>query len=135
MSTVNGTTPTTTAPTPTTQSRATDTLGKDDFLKMLVAQLKNQDPMNPTSDPQFMGTMAQFSTVEQVANLASELGTMAWSSRVSESVALIGKTVTYEAEDGTTASGVASSVALQDGAIVIRVGDVDVSPAQIRGVQ
>lgn len=135
MSTVNGTTPTTTAPTPTTQTRATDTLGKDDFLKMLVAQLKNQDPMNPTSDPQFMGTMAQFSTVEQVANLASELGTMAWSSRVSESVALIGKTVTYEAEDGTTASGVASSVSLQDGAIVIRVGDVDVAPAQIRGVQ
>lgn len=135
MSTVNGTTSLTTTPTPTTQTRATDTLGKDDFLKMLVAQLKNQDPMNPTSDPQFMGTMAQFSTVEQVANLASELGTMAWSSRVSESVALIGKTVTYEAEDGTTASGVASSVSMQDGAIVIHVGDVDVTPAQIRGVQ
>ncbi|MEZ5101939.1 MAG: flagellar hook capping FlgD N-terminal domain-containing protein [Thermoleophilia bacterium] len=135
MSTVNGTTSVTTTPTPTTQSRATDTLGKDDFLKMLVAQLKNQDPMNPTSDPQFMGTMAQFSTVEQVANLASELGTMAWSSRVSESVALIGKTVTYDVGDGTTTSGVATSVSLEDGVISIRVGDVDVAPAQIRSVE
>ena len=45
-------------------------LGTDDFLKLFVAQLQHQDPMNPMNDSEFMGQMASFSTLEQVSNLA-----------------------------------------------------------------
>ena len=69
-------------------------LGKDQFLKLFVAQLQHQDPMNPMQDQDFMGQMASFSTLEQVTNLASANEAMAGHLQLSQSVGLIGRTVT-----------------------------------------
>jgi len=46
-------------------------LGKDDFLKLFVAQLSHQDPMNPMNDQDMMGQMASFSQLEQITNMAA----------------------------------------------------------------
>ena len=65
-----GTTGTTATNTTTTKStNSSSSLGKDDFLKLLVTQLQTQDPMNPMDDTQFISQMAQFTSLEQMKNM------------------------------------------------------------------
>jgi flagellar basal-body rod modification protein FlgD len=110
------------------------TLGKDDFLKLFVTQLQHQDPMNPSDNSQFMAQMAQFSTLEQITNLANATTQMVFSNQVSQSVGLIGRTVTYDKADGTSVTGVASAVNIANGNILVTVGDHQVEPGSIRSV-
>jgi flagellar basal-body rod modification protein FlgD len=109
-------------------------LGKDDFLRLLVTQLRHQDPLNPMEDKDFMGQMAQFSSLEQMTNVSSSLDRLTFSGQLGQSVGLIGRTVSYETEDGTPASGTATAVSVLDGAIQITVGDDRVSPDSVRVV-
>ncbi|QFG01131.1 flagellar hook assembly protein FlgD [Psychrobacillus glaciei] len=56
---------------PKTATTGNGTLGKDAFLKILMAQLQNQDPTKPMDDSQFIAQMAQFSSLEQMTNLTT----------------------------------------------------------------
>jgi flagellar basal-body rod modification protein FlgD len=138
MANVN-TTNTTTATTSATATAATravgGNLGKDDFLKLLTAQLQFQDPMNPMEDKDFMGQMAQFSSLEQITNLAQSMNAIGFSTQVSQGVSLIGRTVDYTTADGEKGSGTAGSVAIVDGAIQIDVGGRKIASTEITGVR
>ena len=52
-------------------------LGKDEFLQLLIAQLRNQDPLNPAEPQEFAAQLAQFSSVEQLINIGDQLGALA----------------------------------------------------------
>lgn len=65
---VNSTTAVTTG-TLGTQGASREALGKDDFLKLLITQMQNQDPLSPMDNSQFLAQMAQFSSLEQMQNL------------------------------------------------------------------
>jgi flagellar basal-body rod modification protein FlgD len=86
----------------TPNKAAENNLGKDEFLKILIAQLKNQDPMQPLQDKEFIAQMAQFTSVEQLSNMASEMKLLRQSLGLSPG--LIGKTVSWETTDATGAS-------------------------------
>jgi flagellar basal-body rod modification protein FlgD len=135
--TVTSTTATTPPTTTSTTKAAADSamLGKDDFLKLLVSQLQHQDPMNPVDDKDFMGQMAQFTSVEQLTNMATSIDRMSTASQSTQSIALIGKTVTWKKEDGSSGEGVATSVSFNDGAISITVGTDQVAPNEIETVK
>ena len=75
-----------------------NTLGKDDFLKLLITQLSHQDPTQPLEDREFVAQMAQFSTLEQMTNMTGELSKVLGLLARSQAVALLGKTV--EIADG-----------------------------------
>ena len=94
----------------TLDSKSSAALDKDTFLKILVAQLKMQDPTKPTDSSQFMAQMAQFSTVEQLTNMAKTSSDAAASAKVDQSVGLLGRTVTYKGSDGLPVSGVVQHV-------------------------
>jgi flagellar basal-body rod modification protein FlgD len=89
-------------------------LGKDDFLKILVGQLKHMDPMNAQGSEEFVGQMTQMTMLEQVTNMAAANGKMAESLQTTQSVALLGKTVGYASGDGWV-EGVVERVELNDG--------------------
>jgi flagellar basal-body rod modification protein FlgD len=120
--------------TPTSALGSSSTLGKDDFLKLLVTQLQHQDPMNPMDDKDFMGQMAQFSSLEQITNLVSSTDEMHFASQVSQSVSLIGHQVTWMKADGTNGTGTARSVSIDSGNILIDVDGVQVQPGDIKQV-
>lgn len=103
-------------------------LGKDEFLRLLVGQLRHQDPMNPVNDTEFLGQMAQFTSVEQLTNLAGTL-------RSSQATSLIGKTVTYTGEDGQTATGTVERVTFQAGEPTLTINGVGgIDPASVTEV-
>src|SRR5579863_9931906 len=100
------------------------TLGQDAFLKLLMAQLKNQDPLNPTDDTEFVTQLSQFSLVEQSVQQSTQLttlGTQLQSLDNSNSTVLVGQQVTvgggslswggtYAAKGNVTLGGAAQSV-------------------------
>jgi flagellar basal-body rod modification protein FlgD len=107
-------------------------MGKDQFLKLFVAQMQHQDPMNPMQDQDFMGQMASFSTLEQVTNMAAANEAMASHMQLSQSVGLIGRTVTWTDKDKTTHTGVVEKVSQTDGKPVLTVsGTEGVDPTAI----
>lgn len=73
--------------------KTTKELGKDDFLKLLITQLANQDPTNPMEDTQFIAQMAQFSSLEQMTNMNQAFERMASMLNSSKAADTIGKTV------------------------------------------
>src|SRR3954469_23991155 len=116
----SGATPTT---TPATKAPNT-TLGKDDFLKLLVGQLQHQDPLAPSDDQQWIGQMAAFSQLEQVSNTAETTQKIVDTLNMNGTLSLIGRTVTYLDEAGAAHSGVVDTVDVAGGTASLTVGGV-----------
>src|SRR5919199_529274 len=106
---VPSTTPTTTGATGVPGSK----LGKQDFLKLLMAQLQNQDPLKPMDDSQMIAQMAQFSALESTQNLTGVIQQSSNMQTVIQAGALIGKYIQAVDGDGTTISGAVSGVTFE----------------------
>ncbi len=81
-------------------------LGKDDFLKILITQLTNQDPTKPLEDKEFIAQMAQFSSLEQMNNMARNLEKLSGVLNASQAISLLGKHV----EVGTDTQSISGRV-------------------------
>ena len=81
--------------------KTSNELGKDDFLKLLITQLQNQDPTSPMENTEFISQMAQFSSLEQMTNMSSSFAKMAAFINSSEAANTLGKTVELDTGDAT----------------------------------
>ncbi|PWW06399.1 flagellar basal-body rod modification protein FlgD [Paenibacillus cellulosilyticus] len=108
---------------------STSTLGKDDFLQLLVTQLSNQDPSSPMDNTEFIAQMAQFTSLEQMMNMSDEMSKLRQS--LSAASNLIGMTVEWTglSDEGvtTTYSGMVEAVTVKDGVQYAKVGDYAVN--------
>jgi flagellar basal-body rod modification protein FlgD len=130
MSTTNPVTPTPVI-TATDGSKGTEitrktggTLGKDDFLKLLVGQLQHQDPMQPSDDQQWIGQMAAFSQLEQVSNTAATTQKIVDTLNTNGTLSLIGRTVTYLDGTGASHTGAVQTVDMAGGKASLTVDGV-----------
>lgn len=87
---------------------ASQELGKDDFLKLLITQLSNQDPTAPMENTEFIAQMAQFSSLEQMTNMSTGFTQLASMLNSSEAVSTLGKTVDITSGE-TVITGVVES--------------------------
>lgn len=121
-------------PTPSVAPAPSKQLGKDDFLKLLVAQLQHQDPGNPMDSSQFMGQLAQFSSLEQMTNVATSIDKLTAATSVAQSVGLIGHDLIFNRADGTVGRGVADGILMQNGQVTVDVAGESISPDAITAV-
>ncbi|WP_047981398.1 flagellar hook assembly protein FlgD [Ornithinibacillus contaminans] len=80
-------------------------LGKDEFLKILMAQLSNQDPTSPMEDREFISQLAQFSSLEQMMNMTNSISSLVQNQMISPVIQyshMIGKDVSYQDYDEET---------------------------------
>jgi flagellar basal-body rod modification protein FlgD len=124
---------------------SSESLGKDAFMKLLVSQMRNQDPMSPSGNEDFIAQLAQFSSLEQAQELNSNIlglavlqQSNALMSQLTDSSALIGKEVRFiDPESGDERIGNVTSVKIEDGLAVLNIGGEDVplgSVTEITGV-
>ena len=113
-------------------------INQDQFLQMLMAELKNQNPMSPSSsDPtQFMTQLAQFTSLEQQTNTAQSTAQIAAAQSASSAVALIGHSVTYtDPTTGATGTGTVQSVQITSAGATLTVGGTSgIAPANVNQV-
>jgi flagellar basal-body rod modification protein FlgD len=111
-----------------------DQFGKDTFLKLLVAQLKYQNPLNPTDGAQFMAQTAQFTMVEKLEDLASQSGELLAAARAQSATAMVGRRVTATGPDGSDIQGVVTGVRLDPAGPKLKLGDTEVALGAVKEV-
>lgn len=112
---------------PSTRSTGKSSLGKDEFLKILMTQLQNQDPLNPMEDKEFIAQMAQFSTLEQTTNMASMLEKFINLQSQGDSIIkyseMIGKQIEWNDSNNETGNGIVKSVKKSDSGFELELED------------
>src|SRR5690554_524534 len=94
-------------------------LGKDDFLRLLITQLKYQDPISPVDDKEFIAQLAQFSSLEQMQNLNTNLSDMMMAQQkltaLGQAMQMIGKEVELFTKEGESLFGKVTGVQFRNG--------------------
>ena len=101
-------------------------LDKDAFLKLLITQLRHQDPLNPVDDKEFIAQTAQFSALEQMQNINDNLKDVLSSREMADASVLIGKEIEALNQDGQVISGEVSGVSREEGNLFLIIeGDLE----------
>ena len=129
-----------TSTAPTVSPAASQTLGQSDFLALMTAQLKNQDPFSPVDNTQMVAQMAQFSSVAGISEMNTTLKSISdrlGASSATDATAYVGKTVLTEGNTAfaRTSGGIAGAVELDGAASGLTVSIADASGQTLRTLE
>ena len=110
-----------------TSASASSQLDQDTFLKLMVAQLRNQDPMNPTDSSQFLAQTAQFTSLEKLEQVADQSAQALAAQMAFGATSMVGRTVTYSDATGDETTGTVSSVRFGVSGPVLEIDGADVT--------
>jgi flagellar basal-body rod modification protein FlgD len=103
-------------------SNPNGTLGDDTFLQLMVTQLQDQDPLNPTDTSSYLSELAQFTSLEQETNTATSTQQTATSNATTEALSLLGQNVNYTDANGVSQSGTVSAIDLSGSSPTLTIG-------------
>jgi flagellar basal-body rod modification protein FlgD len=106
---------TTAADTAKAATAGSRTLSQNDFLNLLIAQMKAQDPLNPQSNTEMAAQMAQFTSLQQSGTMSNNIATMLTQQQVLQANSMLGGTVTLQVDAKNTATGVVQAVQMNGG--------------------
>ncbi|MEI7988302.1 MAG: flagellar hook capping FlgD N-terminal domain-containing protein [Chloroflexota bacterium] len=115
----------------TTKSTSGQDITNEDFLVLLLTQMRNQDPLEPMKNQEFMSQLTQMNSLSALKSMDSNLKKMTTQSEITEATALIGKKVEVSAK---SISGVVSSVSFEDGSVMVQIGSQKVALSEITSV-
>lgn len=118
--------------TPATSAAAAE--DKQMFLELMVAQLKYQDPLNPSDSGEFLAQSAQFTALEKMQAVADQTAALLSSQMAFGAATLAGREITWTGTDGATSTGVVDSVSFGADGPRLRVGTHDVALGQLVSV-
>lgn len=119
-----------------TPTNSLTNLGQEQYMKLFLAQLQNQNPLEPLNDREMLTQLTQFSTLQGITQLNASFADLLQLQQLTQGSALIGRTVRYApAGSDVLASGVVSSVVAEGGAVSLRVGSQTVPLSQVRRVE
>lgn len=109
-------------------------VSQDQFLQLLIAQLQNQDPLNPVSNDQFIQQVTSLNTLSGIQSLNANFSEMLKLQQITQGADLIGKKVTYlQAGSATPQTGTVSSLKVNDGKVNLLIGTTSITLDQITG--
>jgi len=129
MTTVSSSTPTVqsgyaaNSATTTTGAPNTNSMDGDDFMQLLLAQLKHQNPLDPMDDTAMMNQFTQLNSLKELQKISAAIESGTKSSRLTEAAVLIGKNVAYKNESGETETGLVTGVSIVGDETMLYVGD------------
>ncbi len=112
-----------------------NTLDQADFMKLLITQLKTQDPTKPLDDKEFIGQMAQFTSLKQMNDLTENIKTLSREFTFTKAVSLVGKVISWVDDNGKYNSGVVDSIKVKNGDTFMNINGMEVPLAQIEEVK
>ncbi len=105
-----------------------------DFIKMMVAELENQDPMNPMSNTEMLTQINQMRSITSSDKLSSTIEALSLGQSLSTASSLIGQKVTGVASNGETVSGKVDKVKIENGEAVLYIGDATIKVGNITAI-
>ena len=109
-------------------------LTSQDFLKMLITELKNQDPTQPVSNSELLQQLSQMQALQSNVELKSTLDNFASNEQIASGASFLGKVVSGTDANSNQVSGVADQVFMQNGTLMIGIGSSAISVANVTGV-
>ncbi|HEY2951227.1 MAG TPA: flagellar hook capping FlgD N-terminal domain-containing protein [Verrucomicrobiae bacterium] len=91
------------------------TLDQSDFLKLVLAQLTNQDPMNPQKDTEFIAQMTQFTALEQSKSMQGDIAKLQTDQQFMQANAVLGRVVTLQDDQGALIRGTVNAIQVEEG--------------------
>lgn len=110
-------------------------LDKDAFLKLLIAQLRHQDPLDPMKDQEFIGQLAQLNALESNINLNKSLSAFIYAQTTTQAATFLGKDIVGMDAEGNEVVGTVTQVLIQDGVPLLMVGASAVKLDALIGIQ